>query len=127
MNYVDISSLNLDDEVIVTLRMDDVIDQVRSFVSDNALPTNLCDIIFDQIYHINCGTELKGIHPSHLLFDQKIVSEYLKAFDINPFPKVDKIPTHAQMPTHPQIPTHAHMPTYNGIPTHAQMPFNGRM
>jgi len=91
--YSNMSSLNIedsinDDDIIITMRVDAVIELIKQFVTDNKLIPHSTNNIFKLIY-MNCSSSMSEIQPSQLLFDKKLVNDILRSIDISSIPKIN--------------------------------------
>jgi hypothetical protein len=74
-------------EIIITIRVDKVIEHIKQFVSDNKLVPNSANDIF-KLIHIDSASSIPTIHPSQLLYNKQRVIEMLNNIDLQSIPKI---------------------------------------
>lgn len=88
MDIPEMSGLTLDseDDLVVTIRIDDVVELINKFVADNKLAPNMTRIILDSVIQ-QSGMLQCRMQPDYYLYDEKQVMGTLKSLDLSRFPK----------------------------------------
>lgn len=80
------------DDIIVTVRDDEVVKRIDKFIADHELEPRIRDSIFEIIYKV-CWPFPQFTPRTHkLLFEEKLVNEGFKLIDPSKCPKAQKPP-----------------------------------